>query len=245
MKLTNEVQLLMPVDRAWQMLTDIPRIAPLLPGARLVSVDGDVYTGELRVKVGPIQAHYEGTGQIRELDLSARRMVIVAEGREKKGQGGANAVIAVELAPAGNRTHVRIETDLNVLGRLGQFGRGILSDVSAEMLKQFAHGLETQDTADLSPQPAPSPESRVAGGTEDRAVADRPSRAGVPPPTDPETAEAVVARDEAGPVTSTFDHDDGASMSLSFLWPILVKRAKPALVVTAVVLAFVAGRCSR
>lgn len=142
MELTNEFDVSVPVDEAWRVLTDVERIAPCLPGAQLQEVEGDEYRGIVKVKVGPITAQYKGKATFTELDEAAHKAVLSASGRDTRGQGNASATITAELTPAGDGTHVSVLTDLTVTGKVAQFGRGVLADVSAKLLGQFVENLE-------------------------------------------------------------------------------------------------------
>jgi hypothetical protein len=143
MELSNEFRVPLPVDEAWGLLTDVERIAPCMPGAQLQEVEGDEYRGIVKVKVGPITAQYKGKARFQELDEQARKAVLKAEGRETRGQGNATAVISASLVADGDGTLVSIVTDLAVTGRVAQFGRGVLVDVSAKLLDQFVACLES------------------------------------------------------------------------------------------------------
>jgi uncharacterized protein len=138
MELTNEFRVAAPADVVWRALTDVERIAPCMPGAELQSVEGDEYRGVVKVKVGPITAQYKGAARFASRDDDAHRAVLEAEGRETRGQGNASATITAQLAPDGDATTVSVVTDLKVSGRVAQFGRGVLADVSAKLIDQFA-----------------------------------------------------------------------------------------------------------
>lgn len=143
MELTNEFTVDVPVDEAWTVLTDVARIAPCMPGAQLQSVEGDDYRGVVKVKVGPVTAEYKGKATFVERDEAAHRAVLRAEGRETRGQGNASATITAQLEPTGTSTHVSVTTDLAISGRVAQFGRGVLADVSSKLLGQFVDSLES------------------------------------------------------------------------------------------------------
>ncbi len=143
MELTNEFEVSVPVEEAWSVLTDVERIAPCLPGAQLQEVEGDEYRGIVKVKVGPITAQYQGKAHFVEQDPSARKVVLTASGRDTRGQGNANATITAELAEAGERTHVSLVTDLMLTGKVAQFGRGVLADVSQRLIGEFVENLES------------------------------------------------------------------------------------------------------
>jgi len=157
MELANEFRVKAPVDRAWQVLTDLERIAPCMPGAQLQEVEGDEHRGVVKVKVGPITAQYKGAARIVDRDREGGRLVLRAEGRETRGQGNASALITASLAADGDATFVTITTDLTVTGKVAQFGRGVLSDVSAKLLTQFVQCLEADVLAaeESAPEPAP------------------------------------------------------------------------------------------
>ncbi len=144
MELTNEFRVGVPVEQAWEVLTDVERIAPCMPGAQLQEIEGDEYRGIVKVKVGPITAQYKGAARFVEQDEAGHRAVLRAEGRETRGQGNANATITAQLEPDGDGTKISVATDLTITGRVAQFGRGVLADVSTKLLGQFAECLETK-----------------------------------------------------------------------------------------------------
>jgi carbon monoxide dehydrogenase subunit G len=184
MELTNEFRVEVPVPVAWKVLTDVERIAPMMPGAELQEVEGDEYRGIVKVKVGPITAQYKGTATFVERDEAAGRVVIKASGRDTRGQGNASATIAATMQPDGDGTRVAVVTDLNVTGKVAQFGRGILADVSAKLLGQFVNSLEadlassgpsTATTADPAPE-SPRDASVTSDGAADRGTSTGPRR---------------------------------------------------------------------
>jgi carbon monoxide dehydrogenase subunit G len=142
MELVHEFSVPVPVEQAWQVLTDVARIAPCLPGAELTGVDGDAYQGQVKIKVGPITAQYRGTASFAEKDEAQHRVVLKAVGRDTRGQGNASATVTAVMAAADGGTTVSIVTDLSVSGRVAQFGRGVMGDVSARLLDQFVRNLE-------------------------------------------------------------------------------------------------------
>jgi len=141
-ELTNEFSVGVPVEEAWRVLTDLERIAPCLPGAQLEEVEGEEYRGIVKVKVGPITAQYKGVATFQERDEAAHRAVIKAEGRDTRGQGNASALVTASLAAEGDGTKVTVQTDLTVTGKVAQFGRGVMADVSAKLMDQFVKALE-------------------------------------------------------------------------------------------------------
>src|SRR5438034_3589129 len=142
MELAHEFTVNTPIDQAWAVLTDVERIAPCMPGAELTEVDGDTYHGLVKVKVGPITAQYKGTASIVEKDEAAHRVVLKAAGRDARGQGNASAVVTAVMTGQAAGTKVAIVTDMTVSGRVAQFGRGVMGDVTAKLLQQFVGNLE-------------------------------------------------------------------------------------------------------
>jgi carbon monoxide dehydrogenase subunit G len=131
-----------PIDETWKVLLDIERIAPCLPGAELQEVEGDDYRGVVKVKVGPITAQYKGTAKLAEVDEAGRRIVLDAAGRDTRGQGNAKATIVVTMREDAGTTAVDVNTDLSITGKVAQFGRGVMADVSAKLIRQFVENLE-------------------------------------------------------------------------------------------------------
>jgi len=150
MELTNTFDVSVPIEEAWLVLTDVERIAPCLPGAQLQEIEGDEYRGIVKVKVGPISAQYKGKATFVELDEVNHRAVLEGTGRDTRGQGNASAVITAQLTPAAGGTHVVVTTDLTVTGKVAQFGRGVLGDVSAKLLTQFVVNLEETVLVDVA-----------------------------------------------------------------------------------------------
>jgi carbon monoxide dehydrogenase subunit G len=141
-ELTNEFRVSVPVADAWGVLTDVERIAPCLPGAQLQEIEGDEYRGIVKVKVGPITAQYKGKATFQTKDDDAHIAVLKAEGRDTRGQGNASATITATLTADGDGTAVKVVTDLTITGKVAQFGRGVLVDVSGKLLNQFVDCLE-------------------------------------------------------------------------------------------------------
>jgi uncharacterized protein len=157
MDITNEFRVATSPERAWSVLTDLARIAPCLPGAELQEVEGDEYRGVVKVKVGPITAQYKGKATFVERDDAALRAVLRAEGRDTRGQGNASATITATLEADGDATVVRVSTDLHITGKVAQFGRGVLADVSGKLMQQFADNLQRDVlSADDAPAAASS-----------------------------------------------------------------------------------------
>jgi carbon monoxide dehydrogenase subunit G len=156
MKLENEFRVDVPVEEAWRVLLDVERIAPCMPGAQLQEVEGDEYRGIVKVKVGPITAQYKGVARITESDDANHRAVIRAEGRDTRGQGNASATATAVLQPDGDGTRVNIDSDVTITGKVAQFGRGVIADVSAKLLDQFVACLESDVLSSAGDRPAAS-----------------------------------------------------------------------------------------
>jgi carbon monoxide dehydrogenase subunit G len=169
-ELNNEFRVAVPAATTWQVLTDVERVAPCIPGAQLLSVDGDDFSGAVKVKVGPITVSYKGDASFQEKNEAAQRVVIKASGKETRGNGNAAALVTADLKDDGAQgTLVSITTDLTISGKAAQFGRGVLADVSTNLINQFARNLE----ADLlgGATPASSTLSSSAAGAMSAAAA--------------------------------------------------------------------------
>ncbi len=255
MRIEDRFTVSIPMARAWEVLLDVERMAPCMPGAQLLEVVDGEYRGVVKVKLGAITTQYKGAVRFAEVDEVAHRVVLRAEGRETRGQGNAAATVTASLeeAPDG-ATAVAIETDLSITGKVAQFGRGVLADVSSKLLGEFARCVEEslgdqgagtgQPPAGAGEPPAEAPAS--AGGS-----------ASTPPSTDAPPAEATA--------------DDGAAVSpppaastptqtapprptrpvepvdlLAIAGPSVAQRGLPAaLVVVLVLLAVVEGKGTR
>jgi carbon monoxide dehydrogenase subunit G len=142
MEIEDNFRVSTPIEDTWKVLLDIERIAPCLPGAQLQEIEGDEYRGVVKVKVGPITAQYKGTATLAEVDEAGRRLVIDATGRDTRGQGNATASIVVTMLEENGGTRVDVVTDLAITGKVAQFGRGVLVDVSSKLMRQFVENLE-------------------------------------------------------------------------------------------------------
>ena len=142
MEIEDSFRVDLPVDDTWRVLLDIERIAPCLPGAQLQEIAGEEYRGVVKVKVGPITAQYKGTAHFESRDDATHTAVIIGTGRDTRGQGNASATITMSLASDGTGTQVKVATELSITGKVAQFGRGVMADVSAKLLAQFVENLE-------------------------------------------------------------------------------------------------------
>jgi uncharacterized protein len=165
----------MSVGDAWTAFNDLELIAPCFPGAVITSVDGDDFTGTAKIKLGPIALMYTGKGIWRERDEAARRVVIEANGKDKRGNGTAGATITARLEEDGPGTRVVVNTDLKITGRPAQFGRGVIQDVGTKILDQFADCLSTRLGGEALGAPAetvvPEASTPAAGPSGNREAA--------------------------------------------------------------------------
>ena len=144
MKLENEFRVSVPIDRAWEVLTDIPLITPCLPGATLTDHDADEYKGKIKIKVGPVTAEYSGSALFVQRDEAARHVEISASGRDSRGSGNASATITADMTADGDGTKVSINTDLKISGKVAQFGKGMIAEVSGKLIDQFVDCIEQE-----------------------------------------------------------------------------------------------------
>jgi uncharacterized protein len=211
MELKNDFHVSVPIDVAWAVLTDLERVAPCMPGAELREVEGDEYRGIVKVKVGPISAQYKGSARFVEKDDDQHRAVLLAEGRDTRGQGNASAMVTALAASDHNGTTVSLVTELTITGKVAQFGRSVMGDVSAKMLGEFADRLE----ADVLSQ-----------GSEPQA-----------PVTAISDASKATAEESAAPSVRTVHSEPAEPVNiLGTVGPSVLKRMAPLAAVLGVVL---------
>jgi carbon monoxide dehydrogenase subunit G len=198
-KLEHSFQVNAPLERVWQALVDVERVAPCLPGAEITEAGEDgTYRGTFTVRLGPTTAAYRGELAMEEVDEGAHRAVMRATGSDKRGQGSAKARIVSTMRQEGGLTTVDVETDFTITGRLARFGRGgMIQDVSNRLLRDFSECL--QQTIERA---EPTTADAQAGGDEERAAGE-PQPVGAQPA--PVTGEgrppaAPPARQPAKPV---------------------------------------------
>lgn len=164
MKIANEFTVHAPVERAWAVLTDLEQVVPLMPGAQMVGWEGEDFLGKLKVKVGPVTSEFTGKANFVERDEHDHRAVINGSGRDSRGSGNAAATITTQLREDGDRTRVTVDTDLKIVGKLAQFGSGMLQQVSEKMMGQFVASLEAKLAAgdSVAAEAAAGPDSRAA-----------------------------------------------------------------------------------
>src|SRR3954463_7430548 len=159
MKLENEFTVPASIDQAWDVLLDVPRVAPCLPGATVEPERGEEgeYKGQMKIKIGPITASYKGTVKIQEADEAAHRVAMRAQAKDARGQGTAAATITSTMEEVAEGTKINVVTDMRVTGPAAQFGRGVMQDVSAKLMTRFAECLAQQMQGDATPAAADAP----------------------------------------------------------------------------------------
>ena len=234
MQLENSFTVPVPVDEAWRVLLDIERIAPCMPGAALDSVDGDDFTGRVKVKLGPINLTYQGKASFIEKDEAAHKAVIDARGKDQRGNGTAAAVVTAQLKAEGSITRVDVLTDLNITGRPAQFGRGVMTDVGNKLLGQFADKLaaqlgegDAQGDAERAESAAAKAAATATGAVEEiaasaeQAAGDGPAGQAVKKAAAATKKTAAAATDKATGATDTVAIDAPATAAPA-------KKAAPA-----------------
>jgi len=174
MQLEHEFEVPVPIDQAWDVLLDVERIAPCMPGATVDGFDGETVEGRVKVKVGPIQVTYAGTARFTEKDEAARRIVIDASGKEARGSGTARASIVGQLVEQGSATRVTVTTDLAITGKPAQFGRGVMVEVGNKLLGKFADCLADeirQGHLGTAAAPTPTPTEAAPAAPEAETAA--------------------------------------------------------------------------
>ena len=261
MELDNSFTVPVPPDQAWDVLLDVQRIAPCMPGATVDEVDGDVVNGRIKVKVGPVSLTYRGTAKFTERDPEARVVVVEASGKETRGAGTASATVKASLAPqaSGNGTEVTMHTTMNVTGRPAQFGRGVMVEVGGKLVDQFAANLAQMiadqsvtgpdsgaDAAAANGAASGVDEASVDGTSVDGTSVDGTSVGGTSVDgTSVDGTSVGGASAPAAPVTSTAapvsadSHDDSLNL-VKLVGPAILKRAIP--VAVAAVGAALLGR---
>ncbi|GAB4106625.1 SRPBCC domain-containing protein [Micromonospora taraxaci] len=203
MKISNEFAVAVPIEQAWSVLTDLEGLAPCLPGAQLTGVDGDVYRGRVRVKVGPVISEFAGTAQFVEKDDAAYRGVIDAKGRDARSTGNASALVTAQLRPDGDRTLVSVDTDLKISGKLAQFGSAMIKEVSGKLLAQFVANLEAKLAAEQPTAAAPTPRTDPEPVAPKVAAPSDPAASATAIVTTPSTAAVAPSPVEPSPLSSS------------------------------------------
>jgi uncharacterized protein len=250
-KLVNEFTVNRPIDEAWAVITDVERIAPCLPGAQLQEIEGDIFRGIVKVKLGSISPQFKGQAKFAERDDAGHHAVLEAEGRDTGGRGNASARITVEaesLSPTSTR--VMVTTDLQITGKVAQFGRGIIGDVSKKLMEQFANNLNAMLDAEPVASNGASDSDSDSASASAAAPADGDEPDGTANPTPSSRAAdigAASATGEAGdvPVTPRVRKIEGPATEpvdlAGVAGPAVLKRLLP-IVAGLLVLLFVLRR---
>ena len=205
-KLLNEFVVHRPIDQTWAVLTDVERIAPCMPGAQLQEIEGDIYRGVVKVKLGPIATAFKGQAHFVERDDANHKAVLKGQGRDTGGKGNADALITAQLEPQGDgATKCVVTTELHITGKVAQFGRGIMGAVSEKLMGQFAHNLNTMlegEGTEAAAAPAAAEEAAPAEAPADAPAADAAEAAATEAPKvrtiDGPAAEPIELSDVAG-----------------------------------------------
>jgi carbon monoxide dehydrogenase subunit G len=144
MKIDNEFTISVPIAKAWEVLSDMEQVVPLMPGAQLTGQEGDDFLGKVKIKVGPVNSEFAGKAHFVERNEATHTAVVDGRGKEARGTGNAAAVVTLQLHEAGDQTRVTVETDLKIVGKLAQFGSSMLQQVSEKLLGQFVDALEAK-----------------------------------------------------------------------------------------------------
>lgn len=195
MRIHNEITLRAPADDLFAFLSDVERVAPCLPGASVEGKDGEDYAGRMKVKVGPINATYAGKMRFVELDKDARRAVMRARAEEVNGQGNAEALITTEVERSGEDSIVRMDTDLQMRGKVAQFGSGAMEKISQRMFQEFARNIEQTITATNGAHASPAEDENEPSGAPSQ---DAPRSEGAPAPPASTPSEDGPALDVFG-----------------------------------------------
>jgi uncharacterized protein len=226
MELDHSFIVPVPPDRAWEVLLDVERIAPCMPGATVEEFDGEVVTGRIKVKVGPVSLTYRGTAKFTERDPDTRVVVVDASGKETRGAGTAAAAVRASLVPSGEGTEVSIHTTMNVTGRPAQFGRGVIAEVGGKLVEQFAANLAQMisDGGAIGAGPAAADSPGGADAADgDTADSSAVSTDAGPAPT--ESASAAAAPPPVPTVTTPPAAPNEDSINLvRLVGPALLKR---------------------
>jgi len=234
-QLINEFTVNRPIDEAWEIITDVERIAPCLPGAELQEIEGETYRGVVKIKLGAISSQFKGEANFLERDDAAYRAVIKGVGRDTGGRGNASAEITAQaesLSPTS--TKVVVSTDLHITGKVAQFGRGIMGDVSSKLMAQFANNLnEMLDEQGLDATPVADTEAENVAAD---AIA---AAAPVAAPADPLADSGPVVAEPAAPVSQVRKINGPATEPIDLMevgGSSILKRAIPAAVALLLVL---------
>lgn len=217
-QIVNEFTVNRPIDEAWPIICDLERIAPCMPGAQLDEIEGEVYRGRVKVKLGPVNAQFKGQAKFIERNDDDHTAKLHASGRDTGGRGNAEADIsAAAEALSPTSTKCTVVADVHITGRVAQFGRNVMSDVSKKLIDQFANNLNTmldeQGTAEPADEPAAAAEAAPSGADDGGQAA---------------AEEAPKVRKIEGPAAEPVD--------LASFGPTMVKQLAPVVAVVLLLL---------
>jgi carbon monoxide dehydrogenase subunit G len=166
MLIKNDFEVVVPVDKVWQFFGDIPQVAACLPGTELTDELGDdKYAGKVAIRMGPVKLQFDGAAEIKERDEANRRIVVDAAGADEKGRGQAAMLVSAQLQPTATGTRVHVEQDLQLSGAAAQYGRGMIADVSAVLMRDFAGNMQNRIAAiDRGASPDQATAAKPASG---------------------------------------------------------------------------------
>jgi len=227
MEMDHSFTVPVPPDRAWDVLLDVQRIAPCMPGASVEDFDGEVVTGRIKVKVGPVSLTYRGTAKFTERDPEAKVIVLEASGKETRGAGTASATVRAMLEPesGGEATKASMHTTMNVTGRPAQFGRGVMVEVGSKLVEQFAQNLRqliADDAGAGEGNPAATGDEASAG----QATATAEAGPGSTQPSAAMPAAGAAPMASAQPARAG---EDSLNL-LKLVGPAILKRAIPVVI---------------
>ena len=259
MDLTHHFSVPARIDEAWNAFNNLEELAPCFPGATITSVEGDEFTGSVKIKLGPVALLYNGSGRYVERNDADRRVVIEARGKDRRGNGTATAIVTASFAESGEETDVEVLTDLAITGKPAQFGRGVISDVSDKLLDQFLACVSGRFTEDLRATEEGSPSAAVAADAATRfdeadteqtieietvpgaAVSEEVGSSSdfdvAPPVAEAAPAPAAPTATEAPRYTTPpSDTGQGELNLFSTVVPVVLKRYGPALAIVGLLL---------
>jgi carbon monoxide dehydrogenase subunit G len=227
MEMDHSFTVPVPPQRAWDVLLDVEQIAPCMPGATVEEFDGEVVTGRIKIKVGPVSLTYRGTAKFTERNPDAQVVVVEASGKETRGAGTASATVRASLEPesSGEATKVTIHTTMNVTGRPAQFGRGVMVEVGGKLVEKFAENLAQL----ISPGGATAADGAATAGegSTDGASADRAATAETGPgSTQPSIVIPVASTASAPPAQQ---NEDSINL-IRLVGPSILKRVVPVVI---------------
>ncbi|MET8994209.1 SRPBCC family protein [Amycolatopsis sp. NPDC004169] len=265
MRLDHEFTVPAPIGEVWQAVVDPERVAPCMPGATLTKVEGDRFSGTVKVKLGPISLLYKGNGEFLEKDEAAHKVTIKASGKDARGAGTAAATVTLTLTETSTGTHGAVATDLAITGKPAQFGRGLISEVGGKILDTFAGCLSGKLTPAAAPDASAAPAasestatsaaasaSAASGSTSKSATAaaapapaatDEPAAKVKPAPTTPEIntePKPKPAADRPALHSVPAPPETEAIDLLDYAGQSVLKRVVPVLVAIAAVVGLVA-----